>query len=364
MSNSLTKILPFNPSETDAIEAWLDDLATKGFILTDISYIFASFKEASPQRIRYRIDFSPNKGLKNDSARRTMFKDLGWQYITIFSGRYTIYKTDDPFLTEFPTQQTAAKRALSWKLLVGRIALLFATCLALLYFEYLNRQVGLMDSLLHNTSIPILFLMLIPSVLENSTHRYFHDKEQNGHNATVGRARMQLMTKLILPALLFSLCLGIQFGFEKHTSLLPDDTDSLHFPLLEEINSSPPSHLSYENFMIIKHHLLTPRTIEFYQFNHYASKQYDYYKVEYYQTLHPQLAKWHVAELSRKHNMTQLRLNQSSVQAWYSETEELPILLLQYQNNVIMVHYQGTVDLRDCISLYEAHLRSSTNARL
>ncbi|MDF2838346.1 MAG: hypothetical protein K0S60_49 [Evtepia sp.] len=375
MSDSVTKIIPYEPSEIDLLENWLNELAAKGLILKDITYIFAVFEKTAPCRTRFRIDFSPKKNRKKDSTRRSSFKELGWQYVTIFSDRYTIYRTDDPFLTDFPTEHAVLRSPSNWIKVAGIIALVPALQSAIFFLEYTDRRIGVLDTLVHDTSLGVyLFLTMIVLfeviLFKRCKAREKRDPQLSRNLPTSGRAIHQVIKKMILPLLIFFLGFGIQHGFQMQKSgPLQNASDHIPFPLLEEINPEEGKRLSeglksdefygLDSYITRERRLLAPLLIQTIQAGPYLQtdeKTRYYYRVNYYRVLNGQLAKWYAAELSQNLKLNQTIDASAGVTAWYMKAEDGQSLILQYQNIVIEVRYHGATDLRDCIPLYEAYL--------
>lgn len=384
MSDSVTKIIPYEPFEIECIETWLDELATKGLVLQEITYVFAKFKKAEPSRTRFRIDFSPITEQKFDSTRRSLIKEKGWQYVTVFSSRYRIYKTEDPFLTELPVGDATPKSSATWYNLSVSISIVIAVQCIFYLFAHLHGQFGILDSLLNDTLLGfhlfvfmalLLFCFVRFITFRTWKHRKGRSVVQSQNASVIGRQTVQVIVKIILPFVAIAMCLGLMLGSEGNGKPLQDFAGSIPFPLLEEINPAEGQDLSkritsdeheiiapLDHYITKEHHVLSPLIIQTRQSGpwiqigggHYVS-QYSYC-VYYYQMLNRPLAKWYAAELSQNLGSKQIASTSEGFTAWYLKSEDDQSLIIEYQNIVIRVWYDGATDLRDCIPLYETYL--------
>ena len=62
MGRDKTKYIPFGVYEYEYMEAWLENLARRGWILKSMYACFATFEESEPKKLRYRI--VPNAAFK------------------------------------------------------------------------------------------------------------------------------------------------------------------------------------------------------------------------------------------------------------------------------------------------------------
>ncbi|MDF2838345.1 MAG: hypothetical protein K0S60_48 [Evtepia sp.] len=383
MSDSVIKLIPYEPFEVDRIEAWLDKLATKGLVLHEITYVFAKFKKSQPTRIRFRIDLGSKS---NQSDRRTFLKENGWQYVTILSGRYTVYKTDDPFLTELPSpDDSAPNSSATWYSFSASFIIAITVQLIFRFFNHSPGEIGILDSLLNDTLLGFSLLLIIALLplcvfkiiaFQKWKRRKESEVVPSGSTSTIGRPAFQAISKVFLPLLIIGMWFGLLFSSQAYNEVpLKDFTGSIPFPLLLEINPEEGVDLStrinseeygtmslFDNYISKEHRILSPKIIKTGQYgpwipigNGQSVSQYSY-NVVYYRMLNRQLAKWYAAELSQDVSSTQTISTSGDLQAWYSKTENNQSLILQYETIVIRVWYRGAADLRDCVPLYEAYL--------
>lgn len=389
MSDYVTKLIPYEPFEIDYIEAWLDGWAAKGLILQDITWFFAHFKKALPCEIHFRMDYRPGMDLEKESARRSLVKENGWEYVTIFSGRYTIYMSEDPSLTELPPDETTAKATVCWKDLTYLLpSILIPFLLAFLFYEnYLNGQISVFYSMVHggfqalirNLAIIIAFFILAFPQINAFRRRKEREKDgvlRSSEKPTTHRERLHVTLKFI-PAImiLFALVVGF-WGFQHgKENPLQDYGGSVPFPLLEEINpgegralseeaktNTPNSDVWLENYITKEHHFLAQEIITVSQtgpstkVNETTEWSTYAYTVQYHQMQSIPLAERLTKELSELSAMQAITPASQGVKALYSGNMYGQSLILQYQNIVIEVWYRGASNLRECIPLYEAHL--------
>lgn len=94
--------------DTHRTEAWLEDLAKKGLILTDQGFTcgFLCFEKAQPKAIRYRILPCQPRTFLNDGgpqpAEVELAEEFGWKYHA-FHKEFAVFCTEDPSARELET---------------------------------------------------------------------------------------------------------------------------------------------------------------------------------------------------------------------------------------------------------------------
>lgn len=53
---TIIRLNPYQVWEVDAVEGWLDDMATQGYLLEGRKGGYFLFQETEPQKVRHRID--------------------------------------------------------------------------------------------------------------------------------------------------------------------------------------------------------------------------------------------------------------------------------------------------------------------
>jgi hypothetical protein len=387
MSNFVTKIIPYEPFESDLIEAWLDDLATKGLILHGITLMFARFQKTSPTPTRFRLDAAFKA--EQIPIRRAFLAENGWQYVSNYLNLYHIYKTDEPFLSELPTDGAEKNSSVVW----GTLAIPLGSFLFSFYFlfslsEHLVGKPYLLYTLLQGETFTLLLIQLLLglSFLLLGAVQLFalQKRKQREHRKIprckvrhmVARQAVQIGAKIVLPAITFLVLFGMQFGFQVHGYVwVQDYKGSIHFPLLEEINPEEGhalsniassneliSQYSVDNSIAKGHGILAPELIRLrqsgptIQVNDTTYRSLYTYTVCYYHMLNRTLAKQLVKELSQMLGTHQMLSKNPEIHAWYSAKSEGQSLLLQHDAIVLEVWYRGAADLRDLLPLYEKDL--------
>ncbi len=118
---SLTYRLPPCPSyDIEGTECWLEDMASKGLLLTEdgIFFGFAQFEKTAPRSVRYRMEAAPRNtsmwaadGGNPDRDAVELSRDLGWTYVAT-RDQFYIYRTDDEAIPELNTDPAVQALAL------------------------------------------------------------------------------------------------------------------------------------------------------------------------------------------------------------------------------------------------------------
>ena len=72
MNREKTKYTPFGVYEYEYMEAWLEDLARKGWILKSMFSCFATFEETEPRELRFRTNIilsAWNRWIRNSAVQ-------------------------------------------------------------------------------------------------------------------------------------------------------------------------------------------------------------------------------------------------------------------------------------------------------
>ena len=217
MSDYVWKMIPYEPFETDYIEAWLDDMATKGLLLQTISIVVVKFKKIKPSHIRFCMDMSPTMDQRKDSERRSFFIENGWQYVTMFSDRYTIYKTEDPDLTKLPIDHAEDRYSLKYTDLTSAMIALIVSInfIAVDINAYIDGHFSFLFNLWYDPFTVSFLLLLIALIMFAANQliafrRWQQRAQQSGvrlrSERTVRRERIRIIVKM-------SLFMAILYGF-------------------------------------------------------------------------------------------------------------------------------------------------------
>ena len=124
MGRDKTKYIPFGVYEYEYMEAWLEDLARKGWILKSMYACFATFEESEPKELRYRI--VPNAAFKAEDEEISFYEENGWHFADCSRGLNVFY-CEDPQIPElFTDTRSFSKRARNFAIGSGAAVLAFA----------------------------------------------------------------------------------------------------------------------------------------------------------------------------------------------------------------------------------------------
>ena len=87
---TIARLLPYELWEIDAVEGWLDDMATQGLIFTHYSGGYYYFREDEPQVLRHRLDLHA-PSIDHD-RRHVEFGEFGWEHICYINRKTDIYR--------------------------------------------------------------------------------------------------------------------------------------------------------------------------------------------------------------------------------------------------------------------------------
>lgn len=102
---------PYQVWEIDAVEGWLDDMASQGYLLESRSGGYFVFRETEPKKVRHRIDVREKKG-SSSRDRRDAYRDFGWLYISPLDSQLDIYRAMRADAVELNTDEELLRQAL------------------------------------------------------------------------------------------------------------------------------------------------------------------------------------------------------------------------------------------------------------
>lgn len=149
------RIAPISIYDVPAQQAWLEDMAAKGYFLDGYwtgVFSLASFSKGEPKAVRYRLEPAAAKEDCPDLTRREVYQSLGWDYVTTAGKVMHVWRSDDPAAPELHTEpETEARaydhlcRTMRWLSLLTLVVALAPLMLALLLRQpvpdYFRRQV-------------------------------------------------------------------------------------------------------------------------------------------------------------------------------------------------------------------------------
>lgn len=108
------KIAPISNYDVAAHQAWLEDEAAKGNILTEHNGFYANFKKGEPKTVRYRMEPKMRKGEEfPDLEKREVYGALGWKHITS-NANFHVWCCEDPTAPELNTDPQVQAAAYEW----------------------------------------------------------------------------------------------------------------------------------------------------------------------------------------------------------------------------------------------------------
>ena len=107
-----TRICPYPLWQIDAIEGWLDDMATRGYLLerckANNRFVFL---KTEPRSARHRIDVLEDEHA-DAQMRQEEYRDFGWEYVTNFMDYLDIYRATREDAVELNTDEDLLQLAL------------------------------------------------------------------------------------------------------------------------------------------------------------------------------------------------------------------------------------------------------------
>lgn len=105
--------IPYETFETTAIEAWLEDMARRGWRLEKMMLCFASFRRAEPAEVRYRLDVLSDEKRSQEEELNAYYAECGWERVTDFSAQeLAIFCAEDASAEELHTDPAVLRQAL------------------------------------------------------------------------------------------------------------------------------------------------------------------------------------------------------------------------------------------------------------
>jgi len=100
---TIARLLPYQLWEIDAVEGWLDDMASQGLIFTHYSGGYYYFREDEPQVLRHRLDLHA-PSIDHD-RRYAEFGEFGWEHICYINRKTDIYRAAREDAVELNTDE-------------------------------------------------------------------------------------------------------------------------------------------------------------------------------------------------------------------------------------------------------------------
>ena len=103
----MIRIAPISVFDVSAQQAWLEDMAVKGWFLRDYTsgvFSLASFTKGEPKAVRYRLEPAAPGETFPDTERREVYRQLGWEHVTTVGKELYVWRCDDPDAPELHTE--------------------------------------------------------------------------------------------------------------------------------------------------------------------------------------------------------------------------------------------------------------------
>lgn len=158
------KILWLDEWHIEEQEAWFTDMAKQGWILEELGLWIATFVQADPQELSFRIEIAKkNKGIEDD--RIQLYDDAGWRYVT--SRRFIhVFREKEPNeaieIHTDPTLQAETVEVLKKSVLNNGIAVILLSLFVVFLLLFVNYNLSSYD-LLRNQFVSdgIVFLVYL-----------------------------------------------------------------------------------------------------------------------------------------------------------------------------------------------------------
>ena len=123
MAKKVRRLLVDNRWHIGEHESWFSDMASVGFHLKKVGWLFAHFEKGDPKDVRYRIDTSSNRKITEEE--KELYRQGGWEYVTSF-GEFTLFSSatelNAPELHTDPAEQAQTLKSFDNKLKNSTIA--------------------------------------------------------------------------------------------------------------------------------------------------------------------------------------------------------------------------------------------------
>ena len=109
----MLKLMPMNVYDVAAQQAWLEDLAARGWFAVSAPGVFALtvFEKGAPKAVRYRLEPAPVKEDCPDPERMMVYRAMGWAYVYTVGKTMHLWRCDDPDAPELHTDPETEARA-------------------------------------------------------------------------------------------------------------------------------------------------------------------------------------------------------------------------------------------------------------
>lgn len=383
MKEYVKKVIPYSYEETDAIEAWLEELAREGLVLERDGCFGLVFRRSEPTHLRYRMESIPGANLERKKRRREQLAEQGWQYVTILPGT-TVYKHEDLSQSELPQQEemTQKQKFVSGIYQVGSLVFILLAYIVLILLTFLGKStLDLVTKDFYDfSSFFILTLLLILAAVAGRYHKHqvnkrkaddsflkrsYHTKERarRGSRCMLALTCFTILVPIMntvfdvssrnqwefIPTLQYQYVLPVP----QLSELVALENETRKATGLAELTEG--RSLSQDE-IIENHYFLMPRQLMLYQ----SKGRSIYYRPFYYELRSEDLAKKVLEDLVKEYPYEALPIGQGVQAHYYHATNEenwpSQALLIGYENKIIQVSYKGELNVSHYGHLFAQYL--------
>ena len=211
---TIARLLPYELWEIDAVEGWLDDMATQGLIFTHYSGGYYYFREDEPQVLRHRLDLHA-PSIDHD-RRHEEFGEFGWEHICYINRKTDIYRAAREDAVELNTDEATLRAVLerSQRKLQNTMYICWALSAAILIFTVISiRRFGffripLQEGLLDFLKIILWSVLIVLGDIRlwrsfrdmekrSLTERSYHTREREAERRKEQRTRTVVCLALL-----------------------------------------------------------------------------------------------------------------------------------------------------------------------
>ena len=184
MSKDIKKEIKwFNISQYEEEEKYLSEKHRQGWKLVKIkSFGVYYFEKCEPEDVKYQLDYN-QEGLANKEEYIKMYKDMGWEYVTVFGG-YSYFKKpvkdlsskDEGIFCDNESKLDMLKRVMKGRLLPMLPAFVLIIIPQLLAQNYIN---GSLSRILFYAYIVLLIIYLLVFAYYGIEYNKLKDKIEN-----------------------------------------------------------------------------------------------------------------------------------------------------------------------------------------
>ena len=358
---TISRILPYQLWEIDAIEGWLDDMAGQGLIFTHYSGGYYYFREDEPQSLRHRFDV--HEHIADHDRRHEEYRDFGWEHICYVDARTDIYRAAREDAVELNTDEATLRAVMEKSQRRLRNTLIFGELLGVVTVVFLVVSIcrfGFFRQLLTKSlwdllPIPLWWFLVIfgdirlwrsyremksRSLLERTYHTREREAQRRREMRTDTIIRLLLLPILLVPILVddYDLWEHMEIadtGYERYSiqETLPEDA------------SSKNDYAMYHPHALSKEYYFPQDTV--------SGK---HYYVNVYEVHGAWLARCYAQEQAHVADADSLEVA-GHESAWfyrgtpiskrhYLDTPDTQNLILLQGNLVVEIEYTGTADLK------------------